>query len=62
MSEHQHPHHHHNAPLSDIEQRVKQLETLLVEKGLVDPAAMDELVDTYEHRVGRSEERRVGKD
>lgn len=32
--------------------RVKALESLLVEKGLVDPAALDALVDTYEHRVG----------
>ena len=52
MSDHQHPHHHHTSPLSEIEQRVKKLETLLVDKGLVDPKAMDELVDTYEHRVG----------
>lgn len=45
-------HHRHSAPLPEIEQRVKDLENLLIEKGLVDPAAMDELVDTYEHRVG----------
>src|SRR5262249_8468438 len=32
--------------------RVKALESLLVEKGLVDPAALDVLVDTYEKRVG----------
>ena len=32
--------------------RVKALESLLVEKGLVDPAALDVLVETYEHRVG----------
>lgn len=32
--------------------RVKALESLLVEKGLVDPATLDALVDTYEHRVG----------
>ena len=32
--------------------RVKALESLLVEKGLVDPVALDVLVDTYEHRVG----------
>src|SRR5580698_4195238 len=32
--------------------RVKALEFLLVEKGLVDPAALDALVDTYEHKVG----------
>lgn len=44
--------HRHNAPPSEIEQRVKNLESLLVEKGLVDPRAMDELVDTYENRVG----------
>ena len=32
--------------------RVRALETLLVDKGYVDPAALDELIDTYEHRVG----------
>jgi nitrile hydratase len=52
MTDHDHQHHHHNAPVSDIEQRVKDLEALLIDKGLVDVAAMDELVDTYEHRVG----------
>jgi len=45
-------HHSHDAPLSDIEQRVNRLEELLIEKGLVDPQAMDALVDTYENRVG----------
>ncbi len=49
---HNHPHHHHSAPPSEIEQRVKNLESVLLEKGLVDAAAMDELVDTYTHRVG----------
>jgi nitrile hydratase len=42
----------HNRPLSDVEIRVKALESLLVEKGLVDPAAVDALIDTYEHKVG----------
>jgi nitrile hydratase len=37
---------------SDPALRVKALESLLVEKGLVDPAALDVLVDTYENRVG----------
>ena len=37
---------------SDISLRVKSLESLLVEKGLVDPAALDSLVDTYENHVG----------
>jgi len=45
-------HHHHSKPLSEIEQRVKKLEALLVEKKLVDPATLDKLVDTYEHQVG----------
>ncbi len=37
---------------SDPVLRVKALESLLVEKGLVDPAALDVLVDTYENKVG----------
>jgi nitrile hydratase len=32
--------------------RVKALESLLIEKGLVDPAALDELIETYEHKIG----------
>jgi nitrile hydratase len=44
--------HHHTAPLPDPVLRVKALESLLVEKGLVDPAALDVLIDTYETRVG----------
>jgi nitrile hydratase len=42
----------HGAPLSDVQLRVRALESLLTEKGLVDPAALDELIDTYETRVG----------
>ena len=44
--------HQHQTVPSDISLRVKSLESLLVEKGLVDPAALDALVDTYEHKVG----------
>ena len=44
--------HAHNAPPSDTAMRVKALETLLTEKGLLDPAAIDALVETYETRVG----------
>lgn len=44
--------HHHNDPLPDTVLRVKALESLLVEKGLVDPAALDELIETYETKVG----------
>jgi nitrile hydratase len=57
---HGHGHHHgiddpahpHNAPLTDVQLRVRALESLLTEKGLVDPAALDALIDTYETKVG----------
>jgi nitrile hydratase len=50
---HQHGHdHEHQAVPSDPTLRVKALESVLVEKGLVDPAALDALVDTFEHQVG----------
>lgn len=38
--------------LSPVALRVKTLESLLVERGYVDPAALDELIDTYENRIG----------
>lgn len=44
-------HDHQDVP-SDLTLRVKALESLLVEKGLVDAAALDALVDTFEHKVG----------
>ncbi|HVS88181.1 MAG TPA: nitrile hydratase subunit alpha [Candidatus Acidoferrum sp.] len=44
--------HEHQAVPSDLTLRVKALESLLVEKGLVDRAALDALIDTYEHKVG----------
>ncbi|MEM7376779.1 MAG: nitrile hydratase subunit alpha [Pseudomonadota bacterium] len=43
---------HDHSHLDPIAVRVRALESLLVQKGYVDPAAMDALVDTYEHRVG----------
>ncbi|HMC63096.1 MAG TPA: nitrile hydratase subunit alpha [Candidatus Solibacter sp.] len=46
-----HKHDHQVVP-SDPTLRVKALESLLVEKGLVDRAALDALIDTYEHKVG----------
>jgi nitrile hydratase len=42
----------HQAVPSDLALRVKSLESLLAEKGLVDPAALDALIDTMEHKVG----------
>lgn len=52
-----HDHHDHDQPHgqhppSDMALRVKALESLMVEKGLVDPAALDALVDHFEHKVG----------
>lgn len=44
--------HQHQAVPSDPALRVKALESLLVEKGLVDRAALDALVDLYEHKIG----------
>ena len=53
MNESHHHHHHHgHSELSDIELRVRALESILVEKGYVDPAAIDVLVETYETRIG----------
>src|SRR5690242_11021898 len=49
--DHDHDHDHQVVP-SDPALRVKALESLLVEKGLVDPAALDALIDNYEHKVG----------
>jgi nitrile hydratase len=45
-------HDHHTAPLADLVVRVKALESLLVEKGLVDPATIETVVDYYENKVG----------
>ncbi|HVM79187.1 MAG TPA: nitrile hydratase subunit alpha [Stellaceae bacterium] len=42
----------HTAPLTPIAARVKALEAILTEKRLVDPAALDVLIDTYETKVG----------
>src|SRR5438105_14540237 len=50
-SHHDHDHEHSLVP-SDLTLRVKALESLLVEKGLVDPVALDALIDTYQHKVG----------
>jgi nitrile hydratase subunit alpha len=50
---HDHDHdHHEDAAMSETQLRVKALESLLVEKGYVDPEALERLIDTYEHKVG----------
>ena len=51
--EHHHPHDHAHSHLpSDPELRVKAVETLLLNKGLIDSKTLDELIDTYENRIG----------
>ena len=49
---HDHDDHHHDNRYSDMQARVKALETLLTEKGLIDPDAIDAIVETYETKVG----------
>ena len=44
--------HDHQAVPPDVALRVKSLESLLIEKGLVDAAALDAVIDAYEHRIG----------
>jgi nitrile hydratase subunit alpha len=57
--DHDHPHDHshdhthgHGSELSEQQLRVRALETILTEKGYVDPAALDAIVETYETKVG----------
>ncbi|NMF85041.1 nitrile hydratase subunit alpha [Nodosilinea sp. P-1105] len=44
------PHSHHSE--SDIALRVRAIESLLAEKGIIDPATLDAIIDAYEHRIG----------
>jgi len=63
--EHSHDHHHHShdhgemSELSDTQVRVRSLETVLAEKGYVDPAALDAIVEAYETRIGPHNGQRV---
>ena len=43
---------HNAAPETEQALRVRALESILTEKGLIDPKALDALVDTYEHKIG----------
>lgn len=47
-----HDHPHHDNELDEMTARVRALETILVEKGLVDPMAVDAIIETYEYKVG----------
>src|SRR5687767_8902632 len=55
--DHDHDHHHdheheHGSHLSEMDLRVRALESILTEKGYVDPKALDALIETYETKVG----------
>ena len=58
MGDHDHDHDHddhdhgHGSHLSEVQRRVRALETILTEKGYLDPAAVDEIVEHFETRVG----------
>jgi nitrile hydratase subunit alpha len=56
MTVHRHPHHHdipgHGSELDEMQLRVRALESILTEKGYVDPKALDFIVDAYETRIG----------
>ena len=54
-----HPHNHEHPRMSELELRVKSLESLLVEKGYVDREALDVIIDTYENKVGPKNGARV---
>jgi nitrile hydratase subunit alpha len=51
-----HPHHHddseHSSELSEMQLRVRALETVLTEKGYVDPPALDAIIEAYETKIG----------
>src|SRR5258705_12496484 len=58
MAGHDHDHHHHDqhhepgSKLSETQLRVRALETILTEKGYVDPKALDAIIEAYETRIG----------
>jgi nitrile hydratase len=50
--DHEHEHEHERSALSPLELRVRALETVLTQKGYVDSAALDVLIDTYQTKIG----------
>lgn len=50
--QHHHEHHHDHSHLDDTALRVRSLETLLTQKGYIEPEALNVLIDTYENKVG----------
>ena len=50
--EHHHDHDEHGSELSEMQLRVRALETVLTEKGYVDPTALDAIIEAYETKIG----------
>lgn len=49
---HDHDHDHDHSELGEMDLRVRALETVLAQKGYIDPAALDVLIDTYQTKIG----------
>jgi nitrile hydratase subunit alpha len=49
---HEHEHDHERSHLSEMELRVRALESVLRQKGYIDPAALDLLIESYEKKIG----------
>ena len=49
---HDHDHDHEHSELGEMDLRVRALETVLGQKGYIDPAALDVLIDTYQTKIG----------
>src|SRR5437588_7253766 len=52
MNDSHRDHHDHGSELSETQLRVRALETILTEKGYVDPAALDAIIEAFETRIG----------
>ncbi len=62
MAGHSHDHDHDHSTLSEMDVRVRALETLLTQKGYIDPAAIDRIIEAYETEVGPHNGAKVGQD
>ena len=50
--DHHHDHHEHGSELSEMQLRTRAIETILLEKGYIEQAAIDDLIETYEKKIG----------
>src|SRR5262249_47732591 len=50
--DHDDHHHEHGSELSEMQLRVRAMETVLAEKGYIDPAALDLIIEAFQTRIG----------